>query len=89
MTSFNGPEAVNVFRLITLKVALSSFASQIERNGRIVMIPSRGVTPSHCVKLAKAEGYKGKARDYRAAADFLAARIDEARALCPPGSIAP
>ena len=50
-TTFAGPDAVNLFRAITLKSALSMYAA-------CGMIPTRGVTATVMLKIAKE--YTGK-----------------------------
>ncbi len=77
-TSFNGPDAVDLFRLITLRQG-------INMHKRFGMIPTRGVTITRMLEMVTAfsgKPYKGKTKHDAALAD-LDARIAALKASMP------
>jgi len=80
MTSFSGPEAVNVFAMITIASGLRLYA-------KTGMKPNRAYTPK--AMMAAATRYTGltfKARDYLGAADALKAAADKLAGNLPEGN---
>lgn len=76
-TTFAGPDAVNLFRAITLKMSLSLYA-------KTGMIPTRGVTSTVMLKLAKEyTGKTYKRGEHEKAAADVQVWIDTMKAAMP------
>lgn len=72
MTSFNGPQAVNVF-------AMTALASALRMYDKHKMIPNRNYTPTKMLKAAEIyTGQKFKRGEYARAAEVLKATADKA-----------
>lgn len=81
MTSFNGPDAVNVYAMTVLASGLRMYA-------KTGMRPNRAYTPKAMMAAAERHtGRKFKARDYEGAAQALKEAADALAASLPPGSI--
>lgn len=76
-TSFVGPDAVNLFRAITLRSALSMYA-------KIGMVPTRGVTATSMLAMATTyTGKKYKRGQHQQAADDMVTWIETMKAALP------
>jgi len=80
MTSFNGPDAVNVYAMTVLASGLRMYATT-------KMIPNRAYTPKAMMAAAERHlGRKFKARDYEGAAAALREAAQTLAANLPEGS---